>query len=51
MGKLFSRLRLKTALRKDERIKIMHEIIVGVKVIKLYAWEKPFAKLVELCRM
>ena len=50
MGKLFSKLRLKTVLRSDRRIRILNEIIVGMKVIKLYAWEKPFSKLIEHCR-
>ena len=29
---------------KDERIKIMNEILNGMKVLKLYAWEKPYMK-------
>jgi ABC-type multidrug transport system fused ATPase/permease subunit len=27
---------------KDQRIKLMSEILAGIKVLKLYAWEKPF---------
>ena len=50
MGKVFSRLRMKTAICTDERIRTMNEIISGMRVIKMYAWEKPFAKLIEYCR-
>ena len=33
--------------KKDKRIKVMNEILNGVKVLKLYAWEKPFMKKVS----
>ena len=45
IGKKFSQLRSETAKKTDIRIRIMSEIIQGIKVIKMYAWENSFAKL------
>ncbi|GFS15404.1 ABC transporter C family member 5 [Elysia marginata] len=50
MGRLFSRLRRKTAVHTDKRVKVMNEIITGIRIIKLYCWEKPFGRLVNSLR-
>uniref|UniRef100_H2ZYH4 ABC transmembrane type-1 domain-containing protein n=1 Tax=Latimeria chalumnae TaxID=7897 RepID=H2ZYH4_LATCH len=39
--------RSKTAVFTDSRIKTMNEVISGIRIIKMYAWEKPFAELVH----
>lgn len=50
IGKKFSELRAETAKKTDVRIRIMSEIIQGIKVIKMYAWEGSFANLIAEAR-
>ncbi len=42
--------RKKTATITDKRIRLINEIISGIKVIKMYTWEIPFGKLIEYMR-
>lgn len=37
-------------LYKDQRIKLMNEILNGIKVLKLYAWENSFKEKVLAIR-
>lgn len=50
LSKLSSSLRLKIAQRTDQRVGIMNEIVQGIHVIKMYAWEKPFQAVVAEAR-
>lgn len=50
LTKLTSVVRRETAQRTDRRIKLMTEIINGIQVIKMYAWEKPFQAIVKVAR-
>ncbi|KAJ8389751.1 hypothetical protein AAFF_G00114570 [Aldrovandia affinis] len=49
-GRLFSSLRGKTAALTDSRIRTMNEVVSGIRIIKMYAWEKPFSALVNEVR-
>lgn len=41
---------MKSIKRTDTRVKVMNEILLGIQVIKMYAWEKSFAKMVNAIR-
>ncbi len=42
--------RLKSARVTDERIRITNELICGMRVVKMYAWEYPFQEIVNKLR-
>lgn len=42
--------RNKTTKRTDIRVRLMNEIINGIQIIKFYAWEGNFAKVIEKTR-
>ena len=42
--------RSKTAALTDSRIRLMNEVVSGIRIIKMYAWEKPFSALVTEVR-
>jgi len=50
MGKVFSDLRTATAIKTDSRVRIMNEILNGIRVIKMYTWEVAFSTLVDTAR-
>ncbi|XP_050068097.1 ATP-binding cassette sub-family C member 4-like [Anopheles maculipalpis] len=50
LGKKAALFRLKTANRSDRRIQFMNEIIQGIQVIKMYAWEESFSQMVDRIR-
>ena len=49
-GKFARTFQVKQMKAKDERILLMNEVLQGVKVLKLYAWEKPFMEKIQECR-
>lgn len=50
LSRLSAKLRMKVAQRTDKRVSIMNELIQGIQVIKMYAWEIPFQKIVAEAR-
>lgn len=39
-----------TAIKSDERVRLMKEIIMGIEVIKMYTWEAPFREIIDTVR-
>ncbi|XP_066267632.1 ATP-binding cassette sub-family C member 4-like [Branchiostoma lanceolatum] len=50
IGRLFATYRGQIAKKTDDRIRTMSEIISAMRVIKMYAWEKPFIEVVANLR-
>lgn len=48
---LCKKIQVKKLKHTDSRVKTINEMLNGIKVIKLYAWEIPFKKLIEKCRI
>lgn len=49
-AKLLASIRFKTAFRTDERVGFMDEVFSGIQIIKMFAWEVPFSKLISGAR-
>ncbi|XP_055848005.1 probable multidrug resistance-associated protein lethal(2)03659 [Episyrphus balteatus] len=49
-AKVVAHYRSETAKNADIRVKFMNEIVHAIQVIKMYAWEKSFARLVSAVR-
>jgi ABC-type multidrug transport system fused ATPase/permease subunit len=47
---IVSKMRRKVLKYSDLRVKMMNEILTGIRIIKFYAWEKPFGKEVGQLR-
>ncbi|KAF5296286.1 hypothetical protein FQR65_LT10282 [Abscondita terminalis] len=50
LGVAMSKLRYRTGERTDERVRQMNEIIRGIQVIKMYAWENAFIEKINILR-
>lgn len=50
LSKIQGKLRSRVALLTGKRLAVMNDIISGIQVIKMYAWEKPFEAVVTTAR-
>ncbi|KAJ8970705.1 hypothetical protein NQ317_001273, partial [Molorchus minor] len=50
LSRIQGKLRLKVANLTDRRIRLINEVITGIKIIKMYAWEIPFQNVIKLSR-
>ncbi|XP_078669852.1 ATP-binding cassette sub-family C member 4-like [Branchiostoma floridae x Branchiostoma belcheri] len=47
LGKRLSTLRSEIALKTDKRVNLMHEVISGIRAVKLYTWEELFTHQIQ----
>ncbi|KAL0104962.1 hypothetical protein PUN28_016536 [Cardiocondyla obscurior] len=47
---LSRKIRAMIAPLTDRRVQLMSELVAGIQVVKMYAWEKPFSKIVSMTR-
>ncbi|EGD72614.1 hypothetical protein PTSG_12159 [Salpingoeca rosetta] len=50
LGKVFASLRHSAAVLTDERVKVINEVLTGMRVLKMYGWEEPFRRIVQNIR-
>ncbi|XP_065902754.1 ATP-binding cassette sub-family C member 4-like isoform X2 [Dysidea avara] len=50
LARLYTRMWLKAAKVTDNRVRVMNEIIGGMRLIKMYAWEWAFHEYVKMIR-
>jgi ATP-binding cassette subfamily C (CFTR/MRP) protein 4 len=49
-GKWFGAYRKQAVVHRDTKIKTISDMLSGIMIVKLYAWEKPFIKAIDLMR-
>ncbi|KIY92311.1 hypothetical protein MNEG_15652 [Monoraphidium neglectum] len=50
LGKLLAKARRQAMVAADARVKLITEVITGIKAIKLYAWEEPYMERISALR-
>ncbi|KAF8364170.1 hypothetical protein PRIPAC_91093 [Pristionchus pacificus] len=51
IAKLLGTCKMTQMKLKDERVKMVNEVLNGIKVVKLYAWEEPMEKHINAIRV
>ncbi|KAF5288562.1 hypothetical protein FQA39_LY15341 [Lamprigera yunnana] len=51
IGKTIAKYRLKVSNVRDERIRLTNEVVQGIRLIKMYAWEEHFLKIISSIRL
>ena len=42
--------RLQIASITDERVQVSREVVAGMRIVKMYSWEKPFQEVINNLR-
>ena len=50
LGRIYVSLRRKAALWSDSRVKLLSQLIEGIRVLKMHVWESPYLSLVHSLR-
>ncbi len=50
MGRVCARYRREAAACTDARIRLMDEVVAGIRVVKMYSWEGRFKELIDAAR-
>ena len=50
LGFIFGRFRYNMSVTADKRIRLMDQVIRGMRVVKFYVWEKPFVRYISNIR-
>jgi ATP-binding cassette subfamily C (CFTR/MRP) protein 4 len=41
---------MQMAVKTDDRIRLMNDVISGIQIVKMYTWEESFTNLVKQAR-
>jgi hypothetical protein len=50
LSKKIPDIRMQVAVKTDNRIRLMNDVISGIQTVKMYTWEESFANIVKQAR-